>query len=39
LLGIDLAPRMVELARDAVPSAQFAVQDYRHLAEIRRQRR
>jgi len=36
LLGIDLAPRMVELARQAVPSAQFAVQDCRHLVELRR---
>jgi cyclopropane fatty-acyl-phospholipid synthase-like methyltransferase len=36
LLGIDLAPRMVELAREAVPSAQFAVQDCRHLVELQR---
>jgi cyclopropane fatty-acyl-phospholipid synthase-like methyltransferase len=35
LLGIDLAPRMVELARAAVPSARFAVHDCRHLAELR----
>lgn len=34
LLGIDLAPRMVELAREAVPSARFAVQDCRDLAEL-----
>src|SRR5260370_5031110 len=34
LLGIDLAPRMVELAREAVPSAHFAVQDCRHLADL-----
>ncbi len=34
LLGVDLAPRMVELARAAVPSAQFAVHDYRKLAEL-----
>jgi SAM-dependent methyltransferase len=34
LLGIDLAPRMVELAREAVPSAQFAVQDCRQLANL-----
>ncbi len=34
VLGIDLAPRMVELARAAVPSAQFAVQDCRHLARL-----
>src|SRR5512135_2102962 len=31
LLGIDLAPRMVELAREAVPSARFAVHDCRKL--------
>jgi len=36
LLGIDLAPRMVELAREAVPSACFAVHDCRHLAELKR---
>jgi len=36
LLGIDLAPRMVELAREAVPAAQFTVHDCRHLAELRR---
>src|SRR5437867_6860932 len=35
LLGIDLAPRMVELAREAVPSAQFAVHDCRHLADLK----
>jgi cyclopropane fatty-acyl-phospholipid synthase-like methyltransferase len=35
LLGVDLAPRMVELAREAVPSAQFAVHDCRHLADLR----
>jgi len=34
LLGLDLAPRMVELAREAVPSAQFAVQDCRHLSKF-----
>jgi len=34
LLGIDLAPRMVELAREAVPSAQFAMHDCRHLDEL-----
>jgi 2-polyprenyl-3-methyl-5-hydroxy-6-metoxy-1,4-benzoquinol methylase len=34
LLGIDLAPRMVELAREAVPSARFAVHDCRHLADL-----
>lgn len=34
LLGIDLAPRMVELAREAAPSAQFAVHDCRHLADL-----
>jgi len=36
LLGIDLAPRMVELAREAVPSARFAVHDCRRLAELQR---
>jgi len=34
LLGIDLAPRMVEVAREAVPSARFLVHDCRHLAEL-----
>ncbi len=34
LLGIDLAPRMVELAREAVPSAHFAVHDCRQLADL-----
>ena len=34
LLGIDLARRMLELAREAVPSARFAVHDCRHLAEL-----
>jgi len=34
LLGIDLAPRMVELAREAVPSAHFAVHDCRRLADL-----
>jgi len=36
LLGIDLAPRMVELARQAVPAAQFAVHDCRHLSDVQR---
>jgi cyclopropane fatty-acyl-phospholipid synthase-like methyltransferase len=36
LLGIDLAPRMVELAREAVPSARFAVHDCRHLVSLKR---
>lgn len=36
LLGIDLAPRMVELARQAVPSAQFAVHDCRRLVDLKR---
>jgi predicted TPR repeat methyltransferase len=36
LLGIDLAPRMVELAREAVPLAHFAVHDCRHLADLQR---
>src|ERR1035438_7683157 len=35
LLGIDLAPRMVELAREAVPLARFAVHDCRHLLELK----
>jgi 2-polyprenyl-3-methyl-5-hydroxy-6-metoxy-1,4-benzoquinol methylase len=35
LLGIDLAPRMVELARQAVPSARFAVHDCRNLADLK----
>src|SRR5215471_14256753 len=35
LLGIDLAPRMVELARAAVPSVQFAVHDFRNLADLK----
>jgi len=35
LLGIDLAPRMVELAREAVPLAHFVVHDCRHLAQLR----
>jgi SAM-dependent methyltransferase len=35
LLGIDLAPRMVELAREAVPSARFAVHDCRRLADLK----
>ena len=34
LLGIDLAPRMVDLAREAVPSAHFALHDCRHLADL-----
>jgi SAM-dependent methyltransferase len=34
LLGIDLAPRMVELARAAVPLAQFAVHDCRQLSQL-----
>ncbi|HTD05787.1 class I SAM-dependent methyltransferase [Undibacterium sp.] len=34
LLGIDLAPRMVELARATVPSAQFRVHDCRRLADL-----
>jgi 2-polyprenyl-3-methyl-5-hydroxy-6-metoxy-1,4-benzoquinol methylase len=36
LLGIDLAPRMVELAREAVLSAQFVVHDCRHVADLQR---
>jgi SAM-dependent methyltransferase len=34
LLGIDLAPRMVELAREAVPSARFSVFDCRRLPDL-----
>jgi SAM-dependent methyltransferase len=34
LLGIDLAPRMVELACEAVPLAHFAVHDCRHLPDL-----
>lgn len=34
LLGIDLAPRMVELASAAVPEAHFAVHDCRRLADL-----
>jgi SAM-dependent methyltransferase len=34
LLGFDLAPRMVELAREAVPSAHFVVHDCRRLADL-----
>ena len=36
LLGIDLAPRMVELAREAVPDARFAVHDCRDLAGLKK---
>jgi len=36
LLGIDLAPRMVELARENVP-ARFMVHDCRNLAELKQQ--
>lgn len=35
LLGIDLAPQMVELARKAVPSARFSVHDCRALAGLK----
>ena len=35
LLGIDLAPRMVELAREAVPSARFEVHDCRALLDLK----
>jgi SAM-dependent methyltransferase len=34
VLGIDLAPRMVELARAAVPAARFAVHDCRRIADL-----
>ena len=36
LLGIDLAPRMVELAREAVPSAHFVVHDCRQMPDLQR---
>lgn len=36
LLGIDLAPRMVELAQAAVPSAEFVVHDVRQLLALER---
>src|SRR5205814_8474915 len=36
LLGIDLAPRMVDLARAAVPSGQFVVHDLRNVGELKR---
>ena len=35
LLGIDLAPRMIDLAREAVPSARYVVHDCRRLAELK----
>ena len=35
LLGLDLAPRMVELAREAVPSGRFALHDCRNLADLK----
>ena len=36
LLSIDLAPRMVELARAAVPAVQCVVHDCRRIAELKR---
>src|SRR5215813_13450908 len=36
LLGIDLAPRMVEFAREAVPAARFVVHDCRRLADLQK---
>jgi len=36
LLGIDLAPRMIELARQAVPTARFEVLDCRNIANLDR---
>lgn len=36
LLGLDLAPRMVALAREAVPAAQFIVHDCRQLQALQR---
>lgn len=35
VLGIDLAPRMVELAQQAVPSVRFAVHDCRRLRDLK----
>ncbi|HTL16345.1 MAG TPA: class I SAM-dependent methyltransferase [Patescibacteria group bacterium] len=35
ILGIDLAPRMIEIAREAVPSADFIVHDCRCLDELK----
>ena len=35
LMGIDLAPRMVELAKTAVPAAAFVVHDLRNLAGLK----
>lgn len=34
LVGVDLAPRMIELAREAAPRARFAVHDCRELPEL-----
>lgn len=34
LLGVDLAPAMVEFARAAVPSGRFEIHDCRRLAEL-----
>jgi cyclopropane fatty-acyl-phospholipid synthase-like methyltransferase len=36
LLGIDLAPRMVEFALEAVPSGKFEIHDCRRLADLKR---
>ncbi len=36
VLGIDLAPRMVQLAQTHVPSASFLLHDCRHLADLGR---
>jgi cyclopropane fatty-acyl-phospholipid synthase-like methyltransferase len=34
ILGIDVAPNMIELARTNNPSAQFAVMDCRHISSL-----
>jgi len=34
LVGIDLAPTMIELAREAAPGGKFAVHDCRELADL-----
>ena len=34
LVGIDLAPIMIELAREAAPAGKFAVHDCRNLADL-----
>lgn len=34
ILGVDLAPKMIELARKALPEADFRVMDVRRISEI-----